>query len=131
MSLIEKYEAIPYWKLIGIKVGSLEENSARIQLKIHDDLLNGNNILHGGVVTTFLDAVMGINLKLNIGEANYATISLTTQFLKAVKQGETIYATAERVHTGRSIASMEGRIFNQNGDLIGVGLGSFKISQPK
>ncbi|MCM3587873.1 PaaI family thioesterase [Mesobacillus maritimus] len=131
MSLIESYEAIPYWKLIGIKVDSVEENSARIKLNIHEDLLNGNDILHGGVVTSLLDAVMGINLKLNIGEASYATVSLTSQFLKAVKADETIFATAVPVQKGRSIACMEARLFNQNGDIIGMGIGTFKIRQPK
>ncbi|MCM3671802.1 PaaI family thioesterase [Mesobacillus maritimus] len=131
MSLIESYEAIPYWKLIGIEVDSVEENSARIKLNIHEDLLNGNDILHGGVVTSLLDAVMGINLKLNIGEASYATVSLTSQFLKAVKADETIFATAVPVQKGRSIACMEARLFNQNGDIIGMGIGTFKIRQPK
>lgn len=126
MTLAEQYEAIPYWKLLGIKVNSIDGNRARLKLKIKDDLLNGYKILLGGAFTSLVDGVMGINLKLNIAEANYATISLTTQFLKAVKPDETIYATAEKVQIGRNIASMEARLFNENGDPIGSGIGALK-----
>jgi len=131
VSLIARYEEMPYWNLIGLKVDSIEENQARIKLKVTDDLLNGNNILHGGVVSSLLDAVMGINLKLLIGEASYATVSLTSQFIKAVRPDETIYATAEMVQNGRSVACMEARLYNESGEMISIGLGSFKVSRAR
>jgi uncharacterized protein (TIGR00369 family) len=131
MNLIEKYETSPFWSLLGIKVDSVDENRARIKLKISNSHLNGNYILHGGVVTTLLDAVMGMNLKLNVGESPFATISLTTQFIKAVKEGETLFATAEIVQNGRSVVCMEARLVNENGDLVSIGLGTFKINRPR
>lgn len=129
MSLVEKYEEMPFWDLIGIKVDSIEDNRAKIKLDVKESLLNANNILHGGVVTTLLDAVMGINLKLLIGDASYATVTLTSQFIKAVKADETIYATAEMVQNGRSVACMEARLYNQKGEMISIGLGSFKVNR--
>lgn len=131
VKLIERNEQIPFWDLIGIKVDSIEEDRARIKLKVNKKLLNGNNILHGGVVTSLLDAAMGINLKLNIGEASYATISLTSQFIKSVKEDETIFGSAEVVQNGRSVACVEARLINQNGELISIGLGTFKINRPR
>jgi acyl-coenzyme A thioesterase 13 len=131
VNLIERYEVSPFWNLIGIKVDSIEENRARIKLTINKNLLNGNKILHGGIVTSLLDAVMGINLKLNVGETPFATISLTSQFLKVVKVDETIYATAELIQNGRSVACMEARLINENDELISIGLGTFKINRPR
>ncbi|MGM0904539.1 MAG: PaaI family thioesterase [Bacillota bacterium] len=131
MSLVAKYEEMPFWDLIGIKVDSIEETQARIKLEVKESLLNANNILHGGVVTTLLDAVMGINLKLLIGDASYATVTLTSQFIRAVKADETIYATAKMVQNGKSIACMEARLFNDKGDIISIGLGSFKVNRGK
>jgi uncharacterized protein (TIGR00369 family) len=131
MNIKERYEVSPFWSLIGMKVDSIEEDRARIKLKVTRNLLNGNNILHGGVVTTLLDAAMGINLKLNIVDAPYATISLTSQFIKIVKEDETIYGTAEIIQNGRSVACVEARLTNENGELIGMGLGTFKINRPR
>jgi uncharacterized protein (TIGR00369 family) len=131
MNIKERYEVSPFWSLIGMKVDSIEENRARIKLKITRNLLNGSNILHGGVVTTLLDAAMGINLKLNIVDAPYATISLTSQFIKIVKEDETIYGTAEIIQNGRSVACVEAHLTNENGELIGMGLGTFKINRPR
>jgi uncharacterized protein (TIGR00369 family) len=131
MNIKERYEESPFWSLIGMKVDSIEENRARIKLKVTRNLLNGNNILHGGVVTTLLDAAMGINLKLTIVDAPYATISLTSQFIKIVKEDETIYGTAEIIQNGRSVACVEASLTNENDELIGMGLGTFKINRPR
>jgi uncharacterized protein (TIGR00369 family) len=131
MNIKERYEESPFWSLIGMKVDSIEENSARIKLKVTRNLLNGNNILHGGVVTTLLDAAMGINLKLNIVDAPYSTISLTSQFIKIVKEDELIYGSAEIIQIGRSVACVEARLSNENGEVIGMGLGTFKINRPR
>jgi uncharacterized protein (TIGR00369 family) len=131
MNIKERYEESPFWKLLGMKVDSIEENRARIKLKVTRNLLNGNNILHGGVVTTLLDAAMGINLKLTIVDAPYATISLTSQFIKIVKEDETIYGTAEIIQNGRSVACVEASLTNENNELIGMGLGTFKINRPR
>ena len=131
MNIKERYEESPFWSLIGMKVDSIEENRARIKLKVTRNLLNGNNILHGGVVTTLLDAAMGINLKLTIVDAPYATISLTSQFIKIVKEDETIYGTAEIIQNGRSVACVEASLTNENNELIGMGLGTFKINRPR
>jgi uncharacterized protein (TIGR00369 family) len=128
MNIKERYEESPFWKLLGMKVDSIEENRARIKLKVTRNLLNGNNILHGGVVTTLLDAAMGINLKLTIVDAPYATISLTSQFIKIVKEDETIYGTAEIIQNGRSVACVEASLTNENNELIGMGLGTFKLN---
>lgn len=131
MNIKERYEESPFWKLLGMKVDSIEENRARIKLKVTRNLLNGNNILHGGVVTTLLDAAMGINLKLTLVDAPYATISLTSQFIKIVKEDETIYGTAEIIQNGRSVACVEASLTNENNELIGMGLGTFKINRPR
>lgn len=130
MSLIKLYEESPFWALIGLKVDSIDEKSARIKLKVGPNVLNGNKILHGGVVTTMLDAVMGINLKLQQRDIQIATISLTTQYIKIVRLDEIVYASAEIVQIGGSIACIEARITNEKGELISVGIGTFKINRP-
>jgi uncharacterized protein (TIGR00369 family) len=131
MDMIQRYESSPFWALIGIKVLSIEQQQARIKLKVTKDLLNGNQILHGGVLTALLDAAMGINLKLKDSEISFATISLTTQYMKAVSVDETLYATAEVVQYGRSIASMQAYLFNEKDELISMGVGTFKLNRPR
>lgn len=129
MDLIRRrYEESPFWTLIGLKVDSIEENHARIKLEVNQSLLNGGGkILHGGVITSMLDAVMGINIKLKSNVTQLATITLTTQYIKAVKLDEVLYASAEIVQMGRSIACLEARITNQNNEIVSIGVGTFKV----
>jgi acyl-CoA thioesterase len=131
VDLKERYESSPLWDLIGIKVDSLESNQAKIRLSITKSLLNGNQVLHGGVFSTLLDAAMGINFKLRVGEVKFATISLTTQYLKPAKEGETLFATAEVIQQGKIIASIEARIVNERGELVSIGLATFKITRSR
>ncbi|MCY8938236.1 PaaI family thioesterase [Peribacillus frigoritolerans] len=131
VDLKERYESSPLWDLIGIKVDSLESNQAKIRLSITKPLLNGNQVLHGGIFSTLLDAAMGINFKLRVGEVKFATISLTTQYLKPAKEGETLFATAEVLQQGKIIASIEARIVNERGELVSIGLATFKITRSR
>ncbi|MDG4849489.1 PaaI family thioesterase [Peribacillus frigoritolerans] len=131
MDLKERYESSPLWDLIGIKVDSLESNQAKIRLSITKPLLNGIQVLHGGIFSTLLDAAMGINFKLRVGEVKFATISLTTQYLKPAKEGETLFATAEVIQQGKIIASIEARIVNERGELVSIGLATFKITRSR
>ncbi|WP_278089560.1 PaaI family thioesterase [Peribacillus frigoritolerans] len=131
VDLKERYESSPLWDLIGIKVDSLESNQAKIRLSITKPLLNGIQVLHGGIFSTLLDAAMGINFKLRVGEVKFATISLTTQYLKPAKEGETLFATAEVIQQGKIIASIEARIVNERGELVSIGLATFKITRSR
>ncbi|MFJ8063220.1 PaaI family thioesterase [Psychrobacillus sp. NPDC096426] len=128
MDLINRYEESPFWALIGLKVDSIEENSAKIKLNITPNLLNGKGILHGGVIATMLDAVMGINIKLRSSEIQLATINLTTQYIKPVKLNEVIYASAEIIQFGKNIVCIEARITNENNDHVSIGIGTFKVN---
>lgn len=128
VDLKERYESSPLWDLIGIKIDSLESNQAKLRLPVTKSLLNGNQMLHGGIYSTLLDAAMGINFKLRVGDVKFATISLTTQYLKAVNEGETLFATAEIIQQGKSIASIEARIVNDRDELVSIGLATFKIN---
>lgn len=131
MDLKERYESSPLWDLIGIKVDSLESNQAKIRLSVTKPLLNGNQVLHGGIFSTLLDAAMGINFKLRVGEVKFATISLTTQYLKPAIEGETLFVTAEVIQQGKNIASIEARIVNERGELVSIGLATFKITRSR
>lgn len=74
---------------------------------------------------------MGINLKLHAGESRFATISLTTQLLRAACAGETLYAIAELVNQGKNFATMQARLTNEKNKLIGMALGTFNIKETR
>ncbi|RNF39791.1 PaaI family thioesterase [Planococcus salinus] len=131
VDLVKRYETSPFWNLIGLKVDSITEDGATIKMEVTPALLNGNKMMHGGVFSTLLDAAMGINLKLAVGDVKYVTISLLTHYLKAVRSGETVYATAKIIQTGRSIGTVEASIFNDKDELVSCGSATFKFRRPE
>ena len=60
-------------------------------------------IMHGGALMTLADTLGGACAYLNLPPgAQTATISSTTSFLRAVRDGE-VTGTARPLHTGRSV----------------------------
>lgn len=89
-------------------------------------MLNVNDALHGGVHTTLLDTIIGQTIAQQ-AESPVATIHLSIYYSAPAKLGSTLTAKGQIVQMGKSIATGEGVITDENGTLIAKGIGSFKI----
>jgi uncharacterized protein (TIGR00369 family) len=97
--------------------------------------------LHGGVISSVLDAMGGLALMVAIGQRHPAetamqvmhrfgrmgTIDLRIDFLRQ-GLGRHFIATAEVTRLGGRIASTQMRLHNDEGVLIATGAASFVIS---
>lgn len=63
----------------------------------------------------------------SLGYDEVATLHLNIQYLKSVMEG-TVYSEAEIIHQNRSTVLIEGRLMNEDGELIGHCTGTFKLS---
>ena len=71
---------------------------------------NSNGVVHGGMLMTFADYVLGYAARMDHQEQRSVTISLKVDFVSAARIGERISCTAEIVRRTRSLYFMRGDV---------------------
>lgn len=71
---------------------------------------NANGIIHGGMMVTFIDEIMGTDVWRAAGKKPCATISLNCDFVAAVKPGDWVEARTTVVRRGVSVIFMRGEL---------------------
>ena len=91
-----------------------------ISLDTRPDFANPSGTVHGGIAATILDSVMGcaVHTTLPAG-VSYTTLELKVNYIRAARtDGQTLTATGTVIHSGRRIATAEGRVLDEHGKLI-------------
>src|SRR5664279_4517932 len=86
---------------LGMRILALGAGSARLEMAVRDDMLNGHEICHGGFITTLADSAFAFACN----SRNHLTVAagLSVDFLAPVKRGEVLTAKASEVSLrGRS-----------------------------
>jgi uncharacterized protein (TIGR00369 family) len=109
----------PVLELVGITPVSAEHGRVVMQLTPHESHYNVLGMMHGGMVTTLLDTVVGcaVHTTLPAGRG-YTSLNISVSFIKAVTLGSgTVVAEGSVVHAGRSTAIARGEIRDAAGKL--------------
>lgn len=127
---VAPYEFRGFNGVIGHEVVAWRPGFVEMRLKVRPELCNANGLLHGGVLMTLLDSASGFACTFNdtaTARRLSVTLAFTTQFIKAARDGAvlTIFG-AWRPSTSQSTFTAETEIYDQNGDLIATGAGTFR-----
>ena len=135
-------EEIPFNRVIGLKVDSMDLDGVRLKVDMKDELIGNSvkQILHGGVISAVLDvaggitAAMGVLKKLNgrpleeIAKRllNVSTIDLRVDFLRPGR-GEHFVASGSIMRTGKKVGVIRTHFHNDKEVLIAVGTGTYVV----
>ncbi len=109
----------PFANLMGVEVLEAEKARVRARLTVREDLCTAGDILHGGALMAFADALGGLAGGLNLPDgARTTTLESKTNFLRSARVGETIEAETTPLHVGRRSSVWQTRITNQEGKLL-------------
>lgn len=122
-------EGITFSSYIKVKVEDVEPGRAVVHIDTEDFHCNGNGTLHGGVYTSLIDNAMGLSVSSLVG-MRVATTQMNVHFLGAVSEGR-IICRSEVIHRTNRTATAEGRVYDQKGNLVAMGTGSFRIFAKK
>ena len=135
-------EKIPFNKLIGMKIETLDLDKIGIRIEMSPELVGnftrGN--LHGGVISSVLDvtggmvAWTGIMKKMKgqsfdeISERfnKIGTIDIRVDYLRP-GLGEYFIATGSTLRTGNKVSVSRMELHNDKGILIAVGTGTYVV----
>lgn len=132
MSMTERGERIHerYDQLIGIQTVCTEDGHVELRLPVTPMLLNAGHLLHGGVIASLLDQVIGLTIRQQ-SDKRLVTVNLSVSFLASAKLGDIVVATANIRHSGKHLATGEGEVRDSEGKLLAIASGTFKLLETK
>jgi uncharacterized protein (TIGR00369 family) len=93
---------------------------------------NPIGVVHGGFALTLLDSAMGCAVHTTLPHGvGYTTLEVKANFVRALtaETGE-VYCEGKVIHSGKQIATAEGRIFDKSGKLYAHGTTTCIIFRP-
>ena len=111
----------PFPTLMGVDVVSAEPAKVVAKLVVRPDLCTTGNIMHGGAIMAFADALGAAGAVLNMPrEANTTTIESKTNFMSAAREGTTVTGESTPLHVGKRTHVWVTRITREDGKLVAV-----------
>lgn len=120
------FENSAFNKHLSIHTSIFEQGDVRCTLHVQEQHLNVNQAVHGGVLFSLLDSVMGATIRSMTGSP-LVTVNMSIHYLSAVLAGEIITARAEITHLGKSLVTAEGYLEGEDGSLRAKTIGTFKL----
>ena len=101
----------PFLDRVGpIYVAGDDEAGYRYAFRAEPYHANPRGIVHGGMLSTFVDQVFGITVWHAADRHRCATISLACEFMKPAEIGDWIMAECEITRKGRTVIFVRGRL---------------------
>lgn len=106
---------MPFAAMVGIEFESAAADEVRGRLAWSPERCTAAGVMHGGALMTLADTVGAACALLNLPPgARTSTISSTTSFLRAVRDGE-VTGTARPLHTGRTVIVVQTDLVDDRG----------------
>ena len=126
---------IPWAKELGFKFTKVEQGHVW-GLQPWSEKLVGDaetGVIHGGVVTTFLDNLCGTACTSALDEMRFvATLDLRIDYMRSAEKGRDIIGEAECYHVTRSVCFCRGWAYHESRDkVIATAAGAFAITKPR
>jgi len=120
----------PFNHWLGLRIVERHEDGVTIACEIRPDLLNSNNVLHGGITATLADAAAGMGLIDHLqGRQPVTTTELKINYLKPIT-GAQVKARAKFVRIGKTLAVAQVEVTNDKGDLTAIALVTYMLLTP-
>lgn len=113
----------PITMLLNFRLAEVSEGRAVFVCEPAEYHYNPIGAVHGGLIATLLDSAMGcaVHTLLPAGVA-YTTLELHINFVRPLtKDTGLIRSEANVLHSGRRLATAEGKVFDRAGKLYGHG----------
>jgi uncharacterized protein (TIGR00369 family) len=116
---------VPFAKLLGIEVESVEPGHAVLTMNVRHDHMRNDAIAHGGVVATLIDSAMAIAIMALLEEnERTVTVDLTIHYLRPVTEG-VAKASARVVRAGRKVVTVSAELFGRDGKLAATAISTY------
>ncbi len=105
-------------KALGIKIEIREAGSATAHMRVRDDMINGFDVCHGGLLFTLADTAFAF--ACNAYDRISFAASANIEFLRPAREGDKLKATAREEHRGSRSGYYAVTVENDLGELIAL-----------
>jgi acyl-coenzyme A thioesterase 13 len=99
---------------------TLEVSEGRYQASfvVRKEMTNPQGVIHGGIVSTILDDLMGASVYTLNRETAYTSINLNVDFLYGAYEGDVITGEGYVVRAGKNVIHLEASLYHPSGNLM-------------
>ncbi|HKR10701.1 MAG TPA: PaaI family thioesterase [Pyrinomonadaceae bacterium] len=118
-------DAVPFARLLGLNVESVEPGRAVMSLPIRDDHKQNHGVVHGGAIASLIDSAMAFAIIPMLAENEHTTtVDLTIHYLRPLTEGKA-KATARVVRAGRRVIAVSAEVMDQNERLVASAVSTY------
>ncbi len=125
--LLHSLQDTPYYQLLGFKLVQLGPGLSEFEVLTEEKHCNPLGLIHGGLVMSIADAVMG-NAIRSIG-VNGVTVDVSVSVIAAVPHGSVLRATGKVRRAGQKMIFAEAEVWCKD-RLMGQAKGTFYNQGP-
>lgn len=105
-------------KSLGMRVLAIGPGSATLAMAVREDMLNGHDICHGGLVATLADSAFAYACN-SYNELTVAS-GFSIDLLLASRLGDTLTATCREVSRSGRTGLYDAEVLNQRGERVAM-----------
>ena len=118
-------DKVPFAKLLGIELESVEPGHAVLSMKIREDLKQNHGVAHGGSIAAVIDSAMALAIMPLLAEnERTTTVDLTIHYLRPLTEG-TARASARVVRAGKRVITVSAELFDEQQKLAATALSTY------
>lgn len=127
-------EAIPFNRLLGIRLEEAADGKARARFDYQDALVGNpvTRVLHGGVIAAVLDVIGASAVMSTFSDDSplhgMGTVDLRVDYLRP-GAGTHFIATGEVMRPGRILSAARMELYNDGEVLIAIGTAIYRVSR--
>ena len=122
MSLLDN---VPFAKLLGIEIESIEPGHAVLSMKIRSDLKQNHGVAHGGSIAAVIDSAMALAIMPMLAEGERTTtVDLTIHYMRPLTEG-TARASARVVRAGKRVITVSAELFDHQEKLAATAISTY------
>ena len=126
---------IPFVHHLGLTLERFEGGESTLRFAARPEHCNSHGVAHGGAIMTLLDVTLATAARSANQGMSVVTIEMKTSFMRPVPAGEgqALVSRGRLLHRTRSMAFVEGSVFDADGQLCAHASGTFKyvpLAQP-
>lgn len=108
----------PLMDWLKTQVVEVDEGRVKMQFTVEKYMLNPIGIMHGGIMATILDEVMGA-ASFTLGRPNgFATVNMNIDFLIPAKSADIIFGEGTVLRAGKTILHIKAELYKTDGTLV-------------
>src|SRR5580692_6260323 len=116
-------------KWLGIRVDAIGPGYCKLHYHINDQMLNGFNMVHGGVLFSAADSAFAF--ACNSHGIITVALDVSITFTRPARSGDLMIVEAREVHLGNKIGVYDIRTTNEEGQLVALFKGTaYRTSKP-